>query len=109
MARLNGSPTPCFWNCVGIGFVFITFGLACSLVGASSYKLETASHKLEVNMAVERVKKVSDTLAESVERLPTTEKVLLEQELIKASEALLQTQKEILADEENTEDGKGEI
>ena len=109
MARLNGSPTPCFWNCIGIGFVFITFGLACSLVGASSYKLETASHKLEVNMAVERVKKVSDTLAESVERLPITEKVILERELVKASEALLQTQKEILADEEDTEDGKGAI
>ncbi len=79
------------------------------MVVARSYKLETASHKLEVNMAVERVKKVSDTLAESVERLPTTEKVILERELVRASEALLQTQKEILADEENTEDGKGEI
>ncbi len=55
------------------------------------------------------MKKVSDTLAESVERLPTTEKVILERELVKASEALLQTQKEILADENNTEDGKGEI
>ncbi len=102
---MRNTPTPCFWNCTGVAIIITAF----SLFRASSYKLEIENHKLEVNTAVKQVKKVSDTLAESVEQLPITEKVLLEQELVKASEALLQTQKEILADEEDTKTGEGQI
>ena len=105
----NSAPSLWFWNFTGIAIAISSFGLSWSLIRASNYKLEAVNHKLEVNTAVERVKKVSDTLTESVERLPTTEKVLIEQELVKASEALLQTQKEILADEEDTKTGQGEI
>lgn len=96
------SPTPWFWNFVGGAAVIMSFGFSYSIIRGSNFKVEAANHKLEINSAVERVKKeISDTLsAESVEHLPTTEKLELENRLGKAAEVLIETQENILTEDE---------
>ncbi|MGB5632838.1 MAG: hypothetical protein WBM44_21840 [Waterburya sp.] len=103
---MRNTPTPCFWNFTGIAFAILSVGFSWSLIRASNYKLEAANHKLEVNTAVERVKKVSDTLTESVELLPTYEKQEIKKQLERASDTLIETQKIILADEDDSEDSE---
>lgn len=98
------APTPCFWNCTGIAIAIASVGFSWSLIRASNYKLEAANHKLEVTTAVERVKKVSDTLSQSAERLPEFEREEVKFKLNQASEQLTKTQMEILTDEDNPED-----
>ena len=100
----NFAPSLWFWNFTGFAIAISSIGLSWSLIRASNYKLEAVNHKLEVNTAVERVKKVSDTLTESVERLPSSEKEKIREQLENAAEVLIQTQEEILA-EDDSEDG----
>lgn len=109
---MNGnypSPTPCFWNFTGFGIAVLSLGVSWSLLSSSNYKLEALNSKLEVNTAVERVKKVSDTLAESAKQLPTVEKEKIQKQLKEAEEKLSQTQKEILSDEDSQQNSQGEI
>ncbi len=96
---------PCFWNCTGIVIAIVSVGVSWSLIRASNYKLEAANNKLEVNTAVEQVRKVSDGLEKSVEQLPLdpTEKQVLQKQLETAETELIETQQEILSDEDNTE------
>lgn len=100
----NNVPTPWFWNCTGLAIAIASIGFSWSLIRANNYKLEAVNHKLEVNTAVERVKKVSDTLTESVERLPKFEQEKIKQKLNQASEQLTKTQMEILINEDYSED-----
>ncbi len=99
----NSTPTPCFWNCTGIAIAIVSVGVSWSLIRASNYKLEAANHKLEVSTAVSKVKKVSDTLNQSAELLPEVKKREIKQQLEFAETELMQTTKEILTDEDNTE------
>lgn len=95
----NNTPTPWFWNFTGIAIVIGSFGLSWSLIRASNYELEAVNHKLKVNTAVERVKKEISNTTEDVRYLPTNEQKKLENRLNAATEVLIQTQEDILADE----------
>ena len=100
----NNTPTPCFWNCTGIAIAIVSVGVSWSLIRASNYKLEAANHKVEVSRAVEKVKKVSDTLNQSAELLPKIQREQIKQKLETAQTELNLTTKEILDDEDHTED-----
>ena len=102
----NSAPTPCFWNCTGIAIAIVSVGVSWSLIRASNYKLEAANHKVEVSRAVNKVKKVSDTLNQSVELLPEKEKIELKEKLQTIETELEKTTEEILTDETTTKDRK---
>ena len=97
-------PAPVFWACASASLLMLSFSISGSLLNSHSYKIETENHKLKVNLAVEQVKKVSDTLEKSAERLPEFEREKLKRKITEASEALTKTQMEILIDEDNSED-----
>ena len=99
----NNTPTPCFWNCTGIAIAIVSVGVSWSLIRASNYKLEAANHKVEVYRAVDKVKKVSDTLNQSAELLPEVQKREIKQKLETAQTELELTTKDILSNEDYTE------
>lgn len=105
MIKRSSAPTAMFWNAAGVSIVI----LSISMFRASNFKLEAANNKLEVNRAVEQVKKVSDTLTRSAEHLPKKEKEKLIPTIQSAKEQLEATQKEILADEKDPKDSTEEI
>ena len=89
----NSSPTAMFWNFCGVSIVI----LSVSMFRATSFKLEAANQKLEVNRVVEQVKQVSDTLGQNAERLPKAEKEKIQQQLEDANYQLIETQQKILS------------
>lgn len=101
----KNSPTVMFWNFVGLAIAILSVGVSWSLLQASSYKLEAANQKLEVNTAVKKVQKVSDTLEESVESLPIAEpkKQQLKQQLEQADDELTEINQNILSDEDHNQ------
>ena len=102
MIKRSSAPTAMFWNAAGLSIVI----LSVSMFRATNFKLEAANNKLEVNRAVEQVKKVLDTSEQSTRHLPKQEKVKVQQDLNQAREKLEATQKEILSDEKDLETNK---
>lgn len=98
------TPTDVFWNFIGLAIFILSIGVAWSLIRASTYKLETANHKLEVNSAANRVKEVSDKINREVEALPIPSpvKAQFQQELEQADEKLIEIKQEILKNEDST-------
>ena len=69
-----------------------------------NYKLEAVHHKLEVTTAVDRVRKVSDSLEQTARNLPEPKKQEIMRTLEEAEASLAETQKEILTDEDDNQD-----
>lgn len=102
-------PAPVFWACASASLLMLSFSISGSLLNSHSYKIETENHKLKINLAVQQVKEVSDTLKKSVELLPSREQEEITREINRVDENLLKTQQEILTDEKHSQDGEEEI
>ena len=105
--RYNSPPTNLFWTFTGLAIFILSVGVSWSLIRASTYKVETDNHKLEVNSAVNKVKKVSGEITEKVESLPisNSEKQQLKQDLEKADNKLTEINQKILNNENNNSNG----
>ncbi|MCC0179864.1 hypothetical protein I4641_23280 [Waterburya agarophytonicola K14] len=97
MVRLNSSPTPCFWNCIGIAIAIFSVGACWSMIRANGVEIEAAHYKLKTTNALTKVQKVSDELKEDVELLPiaSPKRQALQQELLESDEILGQAQQQI--------------
>lgn len=97
MKRYRSTPTPWFWNCLGIALVVISIGIAWSFIQSVGYKVGTANHYLEVNRKLEEAKRVNSDIANDVKRSPidTPTKLRTLRKLKKSQDLLEETSTEI--------------
>ena len=105
MNKYKLSPTPRFWDCLGVALVFLAGSVAWSLIKSEGYKMGTASHQIEVYRKIERAKKVNQETVEKVRKAPMNPKAKKEtlrqleesQGLLEeTSEDLIESQSELL-------------
>lgn len=83
MARITGTPTPCFWNFVGASIFIGSIALGWTIIRGNAVEVEAANYKLRTNAAIVELKEVSSTLERSAASLPiaTQKRKAIEQEL----------------------------
>lgn len=105
MNKFRITPTPLFWDCAGLALIAVAFGIGWSLFKSANYKLSFASHQLEVNQRIERVKDNNQDVFNRVRKAPLAPyikkqalKTLKENQdlLDEASEELIESQNELL-------------
>ena len=108
MYRANLSPTPWFWNFLGSSLLVSSIGFSWSLFKSSSYKIAVASHQIEVNNEIQKVKDVIEESEEEVKKLPldpdikqkTLDKLEQSRENLEETSSVLENTQSELLDEE---------
>ena len=97
MARLNGLPTPMFWNCVGLAIAIISIGTSWNISRTKTFELELAEYRLKTGSALNKVQKASDALEQSAKKLPlaTQERVEIQQQLQQSNEIIERAEADI--------------
>ncbi|MCC0179882.1 hypothetical protein I4641_23375 [Waterburya agarophytonicola K14] len=97
MVRLNSSPTPCFWNCIGIAIAILSVGGAINISRTKTLEIELAQYKLKTSNAISKVQKVSNTLEKVSNTSPiaTPKRREIEQQLSESNEILERAFEEI--------------
>ena len=97
MARIGNSPTPCFWNCIGIAIAILSIGGSINISRTKTLEIEMAQYKLKTGSAISKVQKVSDALEKSADNsaIAPQQKKEIEQQLSESNEILEQAVEQI--------------
>ena len=103
MARLANSPTPCFWNCIGIAIAILSIGGSINISRTKTLEIEMAQYKLKTGRAISKVQKVSDTLEEVTNAgvIATPKRQEIEKALSQSNQILESAQDEIERETDN--------
>lgn len=97
MVWLNSSPTPCFWNCVGVGLTILSVGVSINISRTKTLEIELAQYKLKTGSAISKVREVTSDLEEVTQSTSIEDPRLkaIEQELSESNLILEQAEAEI--------------
>jgi len=91
------SPTPTFWNCIGIAIAILSVGASWNISRTKVLEIELAHYKLKTGSAISKVQRVSQTLEQVSEKnqLNKTSRKMIDEELQQSNKILEKAQADI--------------
>jgi hypothetical protein len=97
MVNRSSTPTPIFWNCVGLSLLMLSIGMSWAITRTKVFELELAQYKLRTGNAISKIQEVSNQIASSAETLPIAsgQKQKIQKQLAESTAVIEQAKDEV--------------